>query len=146
MLREFDFMDKCVFCDFKDKDVLVYNDNLCYAIISRNPINKYHVLVIPKQHYESFVDLPDKLASHIFLVAKKMSKAVREACKPDAVTHISDDETSKVGYNLISHYKFHIIPRFRKDFDMIDWRPLRKDESEKVRSKYAKEIKKRLKR
>jgi len=138
-------MDKCVFCDFKDKEVLIYNDSLCYAIISINPINKYHVLVIPKKHYESFVDLPDKLASHVFLVAKRISMAVRKACEPDAITHVSDDDTSKVGYNLVAHYKFHIIPRFKKDFAMIDWGPLRKDESGEARSKYAKEIKKQLK-
>jgi len=138
-------MDKCIFCGFKDKDVLVYDDRQCYAIISTNPINKHHVLVIPKKHYESFVDLPDKLASHVFLVAKRISMAVRKACKPDAITHVSDDETSEVGYNLVAHYKFHIIPRFRKDFAVIDWGPLRKDESKEARSKYAKEIKKQMK-
>ena len=135
----------CKFCEFKDKQVVVYEDSLCYAVISKNPINKYHILVIPREHYLNFVDLPDKLASHIFLVAKKLSKALRKTCNPDAITHIFDDDISKSGYNLVAHYKFHIIPRFKKDMHMIDWSPLRKDESDQVRAKYAKDVKKYLK-
>jgi histidine triad (HIT) family protein len=67
----------CVFCNFKDQAVLLYEDSLCFAVISQNPINKHHVLVIPKEHYQNFTELPDELASHIFIVAKKISKAVR---------------------------------------------------------------------
>lgn len=135
----------CVFCNFKDQEVLVYDDSLCYAVISKNPINKHHVLVIPKEHYQDFIELPDELASHIFLVAKKLSKVVRKACNPDAITHVFDDDTSKGRYNLVAHYKFHIIPRFKKDMHMIDWSPLRTDEGNEARSKYAKDIKKQLK-
>jgi histidine triad (HIT) family protein len=137
--------EECIFCNFKDKEVLVYDDDLCYAIISKDPINDYHVLIIPKKHYKNFIELPDKLASHVFLVAKKISKAVREACNPDAVTHLFDDDISKEGYNMVSHYKFHIIPRFKKDLLMIDWSPLRnKNLGIKARSKFANDIKRRL--
>ena len=135
----------CVFCNFKDKEVILFEDSLCYAIISKNPINKHHVLVIPKEHYQDFVELPDELASHIFLVAKKISKALRKVCKCDAISHLFDDDTSQSGYNLVAHFKFHIIPRFKKDMHMIDWSPLRSDESDEARSKYAKDIKNYLK-
>jgi len=130
----------CAFCNFKDKEVIVYNDKLCYAIISKCPINKHHVLVIPKKHYQDFIDLPDKLASHIFLVAKKVSAAVRRACNPDAIEHISDDDITKIGINLMEHYKFHIIPRFKNDKIKIEWNRSR-DPGTKVRGQFAKEIK-----
>jgi len=138
----------CTFCNYKDKEVIVYQDKLCYVIISRDPINKHHVLVIPKQHYENFVKLPDKLASHIFLVAKRLSAAVRKASKAYAITHISDDDISKSGINLVKHYKFHIIPRFKKDIskmerDWIDFRVHNLGIQEL--SKFAKEIKRHLK-
>ena len=89
--------EQCVFCKLDDKKTQVYRDNTCYGIISKNPVNKHHVLVIPKEHYENFVDLPDELVSHIFLVAKKISQAVRKACNPDAVTHVSEDDISGSG-------------------------------------------------
>lgn len=134
---------KCTFCNFNDKEVLVYEDKLCYAIISKKPINKHHVLVIPRNHYEDFIDLPDKTASHIFLVAKKISKAVRKTCKPDAIEHISDDDIGKIGINLVSHYKFHIIPRFKNDKVIINWNR-DPDPGIKTRSKFAKDIRSKL--
>ena len=111
----------CAFCDFKDLEVVIYEDDLSYAIISRRPINPYHTLVIPKDHFINFTDLPDVLAAHIFLTAKNISEAIRKICHPDAMTHISDDDIHHKGYNLMEHYKFHIIPRFDNDKVRIDW-------------------------
>jgi len=136
--------EDCIFCDFKDIGE-IYEDESCYAVISKNPVNKHHVLVIPKEHYQDFVGLPENVASHIFIVSQKISKAVRKACNPDAVTHISEDDISGSGYNLIPHYKFHIIPRFKKDMSLVDWSSLRTDEDIRARSQYAEDIKKYLK-
>jgi histidine triad (HIT) family protein len=135
---------ECVFCNFKDKEVFIYQDKSCYAIISKSPINRYHVLVIPRKHYRDFIDIPDKLAAHIFLVTKKLSSAVRKACKPDAITHMSDDDISGSGLNLVSHYKIHIIPRFKKEKLKIEWNR-EPDPGVEMRSKFAKTIKKHLK-
>ena len=126
----------CIFCNFKDKETIIHEDKLCFAIISKNPINKYHVLVIPKNHYEKFTDLTDNLAARIFIVAKKLSLAVKKTCRPDAISHLSDDDLSKAGYNLVSHYKFHIIPRFTNDRVKIVW-ARKADPGLKTRSRYA---------
>lgn len=135
--------DNCVFCDFKDKQVLIYQDNSCYAIISKSPINKYHILVVPNKHYQNFIDIPDKLASHLFIITKKLSAIVRTVCKPDAVTHMSDDDISKDGWNLVAHYKIHIIPRFTNEKVKIDWNR-EPDPGIKVRAWFAHAIKKHL--
>lgn len=135
----------CAFCDYKDNEVIVYDDKFCYAVISRNPINKHHVLVIPKQHYKDFVELPRKLAAHLFLVTQKLSAAVRSVCRPDAVEHISDDDLTGTGINLVEHYKIHIIPRFKNDKVKHDWSHARNSATLKTRARFAKEIKNRLK-
>jgi histidine triad (HIT) family protein len=135
-------MKECVFCNFEDKGAVVYEDAVCFAAVSRNPINKHHVLVIPKQHYKDFVDLPDELASHLFLTTKKLSAAVRATCKPFAIHHISDDDIESKGYNLVSHYKLHIIPRFENDGVKIEWH--REDLNLETRSKIALDIKSHL--
>ena len=131
-------MQGCVFCNFKDKEVIVYDDDLCFAAISQNPINKYHIMVIPKTHYENFIDLPDNLAAHLFLVTKKLSAALRKACNPIAIHHISDDDILKNGYNLVAHYKIHVIPRFENDGIKIEWN--RQDLDLKARVQIATEI------
>ena len=131
--------EECAFCDFKDLGVLVYEDYQSYAIITRHPINPYHTLVIPRDHFVDFTDLPDDLAAHIFLTVKNISEAIRNICNPDAITHISDDDIHHKGYNLMEHYKFHIIPRFDNDKVRIDWgNP--QDPGLKTRIEYASKI------
>ena len=112
---------ECAFCDFKDLGVVVYEDCLIYAIVTLRPINPYHTLVISRDHFVDFTDLPDDLAAHIFVTAKNISQAIRNICNPGAITHISDDDIHRKGYNLMEHYKFHIIPRFDNDKVRIDW-------------------------
>lgn len=132
--------EDCPFCGFKDAEVVVYEDELSYAVISRNPINPYHTLVIPREHFIDFTDLPQDLAGRIFLTAQNISAAIREVCHPDAITHLSDDDIYRKGYNLMEHYKFHIIPRFDNDNVRIDWRRPG-DPGLEVRGEYARAIK-----
>ena len=113
--------ENCPFCSFEDAEVVVHEDEISYVIVPLHPINAYHTLVIPKDHFIDFTDLPENVAAHIFLTAKKISEAVRKVCQPDAITHISDDDIYRKGYNLMEHYKFHIIPRFDDDNVRIDW-------------------------
>ncbi len=128
----------CPFCNFLDREVLIYEDELAFVVISLRPINKHHVMVIPRKHYESFVELPDDTASHIFLLAKRISAAVRRVCQADAICHISDDDVKGTGHNLVAHYKFHIIPRFKNDKIVMDW--AREDVGLQERSRFAREI------
>ena len=131
--------EECPFCDFKDLGVVVWEDHLSYAVITRHPINSYHTLVIPRDHFVDFTDLPDNLAAQIFLTAKNISEAIRKICNPDAITHLSDDDIHRKGYNLMEHYKFHIIPRFDNDKVRIDWgNP--EDPGLKTRGGYARKI------
>ena len=131
-------MPDCPFCG-KNLAPIIYGDDLCFAVVSPNPINRYHVLVIPRVHHEGFVDLPDELAAHLFVVAKRLSAAVRKACAPVAVHHISDDDIQRRGYNLVPHYKLHIIPRFEGDGIIMEWKRENLDLAERTR--IAQEIK-----
>ena len=113
--------NSCPLCDFDDRNVIIADDDYVFSIISENSINPYHVVIVPKEHYESFVELPDFLASHLFLLAKRLSAAVRQASQADAITHIFDDGVSWGGFDLVPHYKLHIIPRFKGDGTPIVW-------------------------
>lgn len=129
----------CPFCGDISPGVVVYDDPLVYAIVSQRPINDYHVLVIPKHHYEQFIDLPDPLAAHLFVVAKHLSHAVRQVRPMDAICHLSDDDITGAGYNLVRHYKLHIIPRHVRDRVVINWNR-DPDPGEAARSALAAEI------
>lgn len=135
---------RCPFCNFQEKDAIICEDRVAYAIVSKRPINKYHALVIPKRHFEAFTDLPDHVASSIFLMARRVSAAIRKVCSPDAVSHISDDEITWKRFNLVAHYKFHVIPRYKHDRVEIEWHRER-DPGRGVRLRYANELRRILK-
>lgn len=71
----------CAFCDFPDNDVVVTAEADVYSIISDRPINRHHVLVIPRQHYDNFVAIPEHVLHRIIVVAQRISAVLREvAC------------------------------------------------------------------
>ncbi len=61
---------ECPFCNFAKAHLIVHETDLTYSIISRNPINTHHAMVIPREHYESFSDLPDDLAAELIVHVK----------------------------------------------------------------------------
>lgn len=78
-------------------------------------------MVIPREHYESFSDLPDDLAAELIVHVKQLLSAIRAVCRPDGMAHMSDDDFSDVGYNLVRHYKFHVFPRYSDDGIVQKW-------------------------
>jgi len=53
----------CEICQiFENKDVfkVLYEDELCLAILHEKPANYGHVMVIPKEHYVIMEDVPHR--------------------------------------------------------------------------------------
>jgi diadenosine tetraphosphate (Ap4A) HIT family hydrolase len=48
----------CPFCRYDDQSVTVFSDQYVQAFISLQPINGWHVLVVPREHYERFAEIP----------------------------------------------------------------------------------------
>jgi len=111
----------CPFCDYQDRGSVVYEDDQVFAVIDRQPINRYHLLVMPRLHYSSLNALPDELLARVIVVVRDLSSALRRVARPDAVTHMSDDDVGGVGFNLVEHFKFHVIPRYKNDAVKIEW-------------------------
>ncbi len=113
--------EDCTFCNWAAGTPFVHEDTLAVALIDRRPINRYHVLVVPRRHVVNFIDLPPELLTHLFRLTQALSRAVRDVCRPDAIQHLTDDDLTGHGFNLVPHFKIHIIPRFQADRVRIDW-------------------------
>ena len=83
---------KCPFCNFNQPGVTIFADRHVQAFISLSPINRYHVLVVPRAHYERLADLPSETLTSVMRVVQRVSVAVRAVARPDAVSHLSDDD------------------------------------------------------
>ncbi len=60
----------CPFCNWAPDTPFVYEEQLAVALIDRRPINRYHILVVPRMHYQAFVEMPDELVSHLYRLTK----------------------------------------------------------------------------
>ncbi len=73
-------MDNCIFCKIANGEIpseFVYEDDKICAFKDINPIAPVHVLIIPKEHISSAMDINDdncSLVAHIFNSAKKIAK------------------------------------------------------------------------
>jgi histidine triad (HIT) family protein len=81
------------------------------GFLDARPVFKGHVLLVPRQHYETLADLPPDLLSPLFGAAQRVSGAVIEAY---------DAQGSFVALNnvisqSVPHLHVHVVPRRRKD-------------------------------
>ena len=73
-------MSDCIFCKIANKEInsdFVYEDDEIIAFKDINPQAPIHILVIPKKHIESIIDLTDEDE----MLVGKMYTAVRKIAK-----------------------------------------------------------------
>lgn len=114
----------CVFCDLirgAGEVSLCYEDSIALAFMDIQPVNMGHVLVVPRQHYESLSDLPAGLALHLFDVATRLEPVIRSVTKAEG-TNMIVNSGAAAGQDVF-HYHVHIIPRMAGDgFDVpLPW-------------------------
>lgn len=81
----------------------VYKDEACVAFMSINPMADGHVLVIPRDEVDHWVDLSPYMATHLFEVSHRISKALQKAFACERVGLII------AGYE-VNHCHIHLIP------------------------------------
>ena len=110
----------CTFCDLihgAAEVSICHEDSDAIAFMDIQPVNKGHVLVVPRVHYESVLDVPQELGLHLFRVTMRLTSAIR---------HVTGCEDFNIVVNSGAaagqdepHYHVHIIPRREGDgFDI----------------------------
>lgn len=68
-----------IFCKIIAKEVsshIVYEDEVCIAIMDKFPIMIGQVVLLPKAHVDYFFDLDEKTREHLFRVTEKIARAL----------------------------------------------------------------------
>ncbi len=81
----------------------VYRDDICVAFMSINPLADGHVLVVPIEEVDHWVDASPELSAHLFAVSHKISLALASAFPCERVGLII------AGYE-VNHCHIHLIP------------------------------------
>ena len=92
----------------------IYEDENALVILDIRPVNKGHLLVIPKMRFDNIYDIPESLIAHLMIVAKKMAKPLKEATRADGINIIMNNEPA-AGQQIANHAHIHIVPRYLHD-------------------------------
>jgi histidine triad (HIT) family protein len=104
----------------------VYEDDYVCAILDINPIQKGHVLVIPKQEVDQLFDLEEKLFDHVMHRVRYLAQILKAQTNCARVCVIVE------GY-AIPHAHVHLIPTNKpEDCDKSLAHPAQKEELEEM--------------
>ena len=101
-------MSACAFCEIIAKRTpayFVYEDEESVAFLDHRPLIPGHVLLVPRQHYPTFADLPRAEVGPLFVAAQRLSSAVERAL--DAIN-------IKISQS-VPHLHIHVVPRRKGD-------------------------------
>ncbi len=63
----------------------VYEDELCVAFLTIEPLSPGHTLVVPRAEVDHWLDLDPDLASHLMVVSQRIGRAIRDVYSPTRV-------------------------------------------------------------
>jgi|ERR1700683_1294914 histidine triad (HIT) family protein len=106
--------ESCPFCKIAAHEIeakIILEDQISVAFLDVRPLFPGHVLLIPKAHYSTLLDLPADLVGPFFINAQKLARKVQDAMKAEG----SFVAINNVVSQSVPHLHVHIVPRKRKD-------------------------------
>ncbi len=102
-------MDNCIFCKIAKGEidsVKIWEDKDFSAFLDINPNTKGMTLIIPKEHYDSYVfDTPDEVYQKFMLAVKKVAKILENGLSVHRVAMVM--EGMGVNHSHIKLYPLH---------------------------------------
>ena len=130
--------DDCIFCKLANGDIPTntrYEDEVVRVIFDASPASKGHVLILPKNHADDIYGLDDETAAHVFQVAVKIAKAMKETCDYEGLNIVQNNGLA--AGQTVMHFHMHLIPRYKNDTVSIGWMPGKTSDEEVAEVKAA---------
>ena len=94
----------------------VYEDDDFLAFLDISQAELGHTLVIPKKHFDNFLEMDDKTAKELIVLVKKIANSVKLATNAKGINILNNNGLA--AGQSVNHIHFHIIPRYDND-DLI---------------------------
>jgi histidine triad (HIT) family protein len=105
-------MGDCIFCRIVRGEIpstRVFEDDLFVAFLDIRPVNRGHVLIVPRVHAERVTDLPEDVLARELPLAARVARAVVAATGcPDF--NLFNTNGAPSGQEVFHHH-LHVIPR-----------------------------------
>ena len=102
----------CIFCDINN---YILENELAYAIFDNYPVNKGHMLFIPKRHVKNFFDITKEEREAIFNLIDEGKKLLDEKYSPDSY-NIGINCGEEAGQTVMLVH-VQLIPRYKGDMN-----------------------------
>jgi histidine triad (HIT) family protein len=107
----------CVFCAIVRGDApatFLHQDDLAVAFMDIRPVQRGHLLIVPRAHATLIPELDDLSRARIWSVATDLNRALRASALPtEAVSvYVADGEAAG---QEVAHVHIHLIPRRAHD-------------------------------
>ena len=106
----------CVFCKIAKGEIpsyKVYEDDKFLAFLDLSQTTKGHTLLIPKNHFENFLELDDFSCNNILAIAKKVAIKIKNATNAKGFNILNN--CGELAGQTVMHFHIHIIPRYDND-------------------------------
>ena len=129
--------EDCIFCKLANGVIptnSLYEDDVVKVIFDAGPASLGHVLILPKEHFDNVYALDDDTAAHVFQVAVKVAKALKEGLNLEGLNIVQNN--GEIAGQTVFHFHMHIIPRYKGDTVNVGWKPgeVTDEEIEKIKS------------
>ncbi len=106
-------MSDCIFCGIVEggaKAEVVHETPGAIAFLDRHPAARGHVMVIPRAHAATLLELDDAAVAELFHAVKAVMRKVNDALRPTAF-HVGWNHGRGAGQHVL-HLHVHVLPRF----------------------------------
>jgi histidine triad (HIT) family protein len=104
----------CAFCAIVAGELaaaIVARDGAAVAFLDARPLFKGHVLVVPRAHTATLLDLPPAEIGPFFAAVQRVARAVEVGLGADGTFIAMNNKVSQ----SVPHLHAHVVPRRRKD-------------------------------
>ena len=104
----------CLFCKIINGEIpseVVYEDDIVKVFLDINPTTNGDALIVPKKHFENFLDVDDETQKHMDETIKKLYPMYKEKLHCEGLTICHNMDYGQE----IKHYHIHFIPRYHDD-------------------------------
>lgn len=110
----------CIFCDIiegKIPSYTIYEDDTVKAFLDISQVTKGHTLVVPKVHYDNFLECDSETMKHVMEVAQTLGKSITHKLNANGMNILSN--INEVAGQSVNHFHVHLIPRYDENDECV---------------------------